>query len=96
MPDLYNGGWWIIGERNNQNCKDTEDILVSFQQDYKITNKESMSDDDFQFLKGNSDELPIIYLNGVYFGGIRELKDYVNNNFYIGSEYSYFNTYLNP
>lgn len=96
MPDLYNGGWWVVGERNNSNCKDVENILTFHQQDYKIINRESISDDDFQFLKGNSDELPIIYLNSVYVGGIRELKDYVNNNFYIGSEYSYFNSYLNP
>jgi hypothetical protein len=95
-------GFWIIVSDNNQNCKEAEEILINQRYNFKITNIKSISLDDYFILCGGGgdhsegayDNLPLIYLNGSYFGSLYELIEYVNLNY--ENDLSYFNNFLNP
>lgn len=95
-------GFWIIVSDNNSACKEAQEILVNQRYDFKITNIKNISLDDYFILCGGGgdhsegayDELPLIYLNGSYFGSLYELKQYVNFNYEF--DLSFFDKFLNP
>ena len=87
-------GFWIIVSDNNENCKEAQEILINQKYNFKITNIKNITLDDYYILSNGWDELPLIYLNGSYFGSLYELKQYVNFNYEF--DLSFFDKFLNP